>query len=87
MGRPESSTPMRSSVPSSGQASVMPLQVSRDSIARATRPSGSSARADAISRHGRPMSAAVRAPATSVKSREASVKRSSASMVQTKRSG
>ena len=65
----------------------MPLQVSREAKARATWPSGSSAERGAISLHGWPSAAAVRGPISAMNSSESSVKRPSASICQTKRSG
>ena len=74
-------------VTSDGHATVTPLQVSRDAIAFATRPSGSSDSAAAISLHGRPSTSAVRGPIAAANSLPVTAKRSPASSVHTKRSG
>ena len=84
-GKPDNST---GTCPLSvGQSSSMPIQVSRLASACSTRPCGSSAKSCAMSCHGRPKPSAVRGPISLVNSSEPSVKRPSASVCQTKRSG
>ncbi len=85
-GMPESSTAIRSPL-ASGQRTGIALQVSRDIIECATRPSGSSASLAEISPQNRPSRLTVRMPAMSRKSWVVIVKRLSASVSQTKRIG
>ena len=78
---------MRIALSSAGNETVTPDQVSREASARSTCPSGSSESVAAISPHGRPSTAAVRGPISRMNSSEVMVKRPSASICQTKRSG